>query len=54
MEKLDAVRIVLTCPGCGNHIWIPDGEGGFKCLSCGDECYPEQMGSETESIECGF
>jgi len=50
---MDTVRIALTCPMCGCAAWVPaapDNEEGFKCLSCGGACSPEQMGSEVQPL----
>ena len=52
MEK--TVKIVLTCPECGNKNWhLPEPDKGFsfKCTECGTESYPEDMLSVTEENE---
>ena len=48
--KMEAVKIVLTCPNCGNSTWIEraDEDYMFECLACGDLVYPEDMGSKME------
>ena len=47
MEK---VKIVLTCPNCGNSNWIRLNAGEFECLSCGDIYAPEDMCSEIKEL----
>lgn len=42
-----SVKIVLTCPQCGNSTWIPQ-DDGFECAACGAFSYTENMSSETE------
>lgn len=48
---MKTVKIVLTCPNCGNSTWIEreDEDYMFECLSCGDLVYPEDMGSKMEN-----
>lgn len=49
---MDKVKILLTCPNCGNGTWLRV-EDGFECLSCGDIYETEEMCSEavSEKIE---
>lgn len=50
---MDTVRIVLTCPECGDTHWIRKEDGSFDCLSCGASCTPESMSATVEPIEYG-
>lgn len=52
--ELDTVKIVLTCPECGNSTWLRREEGDFECLSCGDRYNPEDMSSEVEPTSYDF
>ncbi|MBQ7818492.1 MAG: hypothetical protein IJ341_02225 [Bacteroidales bacterium] len=36
------VRLQLTCPNCGNSIWIKR-EDEFECSACGEISNPEDM-----------
>lgn len=38
------VKLILTCPQCGNSTWIPWGDR-FKCAACQEFTYPEDMGA---------
>ena len=48
----NTVKILLTCPNCGNSNWIPrndsEAEGAFECAACGDLVFPEDMSSEVK------
>lgn len=46
------VKIILTCPRCGNNTWVKreDEEVMFECLACGEFSYPEDMCSKTEDL----
>ncbi len=52
--KLDTVRIVLSCPGCGSDIWVREETGDVRCQSCRDEVSLEHMVALIEPIshEC--
>ena len=45
MTENQTVKLVLACANCGNTTFIQV-EDGFKCSSCGDFSYPEDMGTE--------
>lgn len=45
------VRIVATCPRCGNSTWteMEDNDFMFECLACGEIVSQEDMCIETEN-----
>lgn len=43
----DSLKLVLTCPQCGNSDWIRR-DDGFECTACGEFTYPEDMSSIVE------
>lgn len=47
---MNRIKIVLTCPNCGNSTWLRtnDKEVPFECLACGDHCNVEDMCSRAE------
>ena len=51
---MEAVKIVLTCPNCGNSTWIERADEDcmcmFECLACGDLVYPEDMSSFIQKV----
>lgn len=49
METLEKVKVVSTCPNCGNSGWLKV-EKGLECLSCGDVYQTEEMCIE-EKVE---
>ena len=51
---MGAVRIVHTCPVCGNSKWVrcEDEDFVFQCVKCSSIAYPENMCSKAEEIVC--
>ena len=50
MDK-NELKIVLTCPECGNDSWKEDFNneyGTFECSSCHNYFYPEEMCSSIQ------
>ena len=49
---MGSVKIILTCPICGNSKWVKneDEEYVFQCLSCGSTVNPENMRSSAEEV----
>jgi len=47
---MNRLKIVLTCPNCGNSTWLRtnDKEVHFECLACGDHYNTEDMCSRAE------
>ncbi len=45
------MKIVLTCPNCGDNNWIvredEEAEGAFECAACGELSFTEDMCAET-------
>lgn len=39
------MKIVLTCPECGDTNWI-EKDDGFECAACGEFAHPEDMTAE--------
>lgn len=33
---MKTVKIILTCPNCGNSTWLEQEAGDFRCLACDD------------------
>ncbi len=43
------MKILLTCPNCGNSTWIgQDDEGAFECGACGELAFTEDMSAEVK------
>lgn len=47
---MNTVKIVLTCPRCGNSTWFYRG-GEFECAACGEICETEDMSSRLDKTE---
>ena len=43
----NTIKILLTCPNCGDSNWIrrkdEEAEGAFECAACGDLVFTEDM-----------
>ena len=37
------MEIILTCCICCGHKWEPLDDGAFRCMSCGEIMYTEDM-----------
>lgn len=48
---MEVVKIILTCPNCGNSTWLEreDENFMFECLACGDLVNTEDMCSKLEN-----
>lgn len=46
------VKVIMTCPRCGNSTWIHR-DDGFECAACGEFSYPEDMSSKVDESESG-
>ena len=47
---MEMVKIVLTCPVCGNSTWLEREETEdfmLECLACGEFANPEEMTAKT-------
>ena len=46
------MKILLSCPNCGDTNWIErndeEAEGAFECGACGDLVFTEDMCAQTE------
>ena len=51
---MGTVRIVHTCPICGNSKWVrlEDEDFVFQCVKCSSVAYPETMCSKAEATIC--
>lgn len=43
------MKILAACPACGETEWEELPDCHFKCLSCGCECYLEELELKTDS-----
>lgn len=48
---METLRILLTCPECGNSTWCrheDEDATGFVCLACGEYCETEDMPAKVQ------
>ena len=43
------MKILAACPACGETEWKKLPDCHFKCLSCGCECFLEELELKTDS-----
>ena len=51
---MDTIKIVLSCPGCGQDIWTCEDEKTLRCLSCGDEVDLQYMVPILQRVRRGY